>query len=74
MSNDIIDHSTLTPDEERAMHALTHCEDEQACTFCNPSSPAEYQVDGPRSCGKYYEACACTLCAKRDNWYITSAT
>jgi hypothetical protein len=25
----------LTEEEERAMHTLTHCENEQACTFCN---------------------------------------
>ena len=30
-----IDPTPLTLEEERAMHALTHCENEQLCTFCN---------------------------------------
>ena len=30
-----IDPTPLTLDEERAIHSLTHCENEQTCKFCN---------------------------------------
>lgn len=37
------------------------------------SKPSDYQVDGPRSCDKYYDACACAACARRDTWYLKEA-
>ena len=62
-------------EDERAMHALTHCEDERACRFCNPpSKPSEFQADGPKSCDKYYESCRCNACHTRDVWYANLAT
>lgn len=62
-------------EDERAMHALTHCEDERACRFCNPqSNPSEHQVDGPKSCNEYYNACSCVACSNRDRWYANLAT
>ena len=39
-----------------------------------PRKPSDYQVDGPKSCDKYYEACNCKLCSDRDRWYIKEAT
>jgi hypothetical protein len=39
-----------------------------------PRKPSDYQVDGPKSCDKYYESCSCKLCSDRDRWWVTSAT
>ena len=62
-------------EDERAMHALTHCENEQECRFCNGAlPPSELQVDGPKSCPKYYQSCLCLKCEARDRWYKTEAT
>ena len=94
--------------EADAIHALMHCEDEQACERCNPAqlppppdciilphngyadaeqaahyatneptyeqTPASVQVDGPKSCERYWESCFCIKCEARDRWYITTAT
>jgi len=69
------DTSIWTEEDERAMHTLVHCEDEQSCRFCNPpAKPVDLQVDGPKSCEKYYESCRCNACHTRDVWYATEAT
>ena len=72
--------------EADAIHALMHCENEQACTRCNPhngyadAEQAEYYSGdkprvhhrrGPDSCEDYYRGCRCKLCVGREKQQLT---
>lgn len=71
----IVVDDTWNEEDERAMHTLTHCENEQDCRTCNPAvKPSDLQVDGPKSCDKYYNDCQCRSCAQRDVWYSLEST
>lgn len=71
--------------EDEALHTLMHCENEQACQFCNPHngymdaeqaayystpSPRKEHADGPDSCEDYWNACDCTACTAREAWVV----